>query len=50
MAIYIPSKNVEIKEKKSEQGQLVKAVQQKTYTQEEVLAMMNQIQEGENKS
>jgi hypothetical protein len=49
MAIYRPAENAEIIEKKPEQGELVQAVQQKTYTQEEVLAMLEQIQKGQEK-
>lgn len=46
MAIYRPPENAEKIEKKPEQEQLVQAIKPKTYTQEEVLAMIEQIQRG----
>mgnify|MGYP006993477789 CR=1 FL=1 len=44
MAIYINGNNAETEEKKPEQSELVQASEQKTYTQEEVLAMLAQVQ------
>lgn len=46
MAIYIPAPDAEVEVKIPEQTELVQAIEQETYTREEVLAMLAQIQEG----
>lgn len=46
MAIYLPAENAEMIEKKPEQGELVQAVTTKTYSQEEVQALLEAIQKG----
>lgn len=47
--LYIPASDAEKKIKLPEQNQIVQAVEEKTYTQEEVLAMLAQVQKGEQK-
>lgn len=49
MSIYTTVPDADVKEKKPEQSEITQAVQTKTYTQEEVLAMLAQIQKGETK-
>lgn len=49
MAIYKPAPDAEVIEKEPEQAEVVQAVETKTYTQEEVQAMLEQIQKGQEK-
>ena len=49
MSIYTTVPDADVTEKKPEQSKITQAVQTKTYTQEEVLAMLAQIQKGETK-
>lgn len=49
MSIYITVPDADVSDKKPEQSEITQAVQTKTYTQEEVLAMLAQVQKGENK-
>lgn len=51
MAIYLPPEDapVEIKTGKKLEATTVQAVEQKTYTQEEVQALLEQIQKGQEK-
>lgn len=49
MAIYLPPKNAEVEIKEAGSSEIVYAEKQKTYTQEEVLAMIEQIQQGGQK-
>lgn len=49
MAIYIPPENAKKIEKHPEQAEPVQATKTKTYTQEEVFAMIEQIQKGQEK-
>lgn len=49
MAIYRTIPDAEKTEKKNQQSEIVYAKKQKTYTQEEVLAMLEQVQKGEIK-
>lgn len=47
MGIYIQGETVETVEKVPEQATVIQAVTEKTYTQEEVLAMLAEAQKGE---
>lgn len=49
MSIYVTVPNADASDKIPEQSEVTQAVQTKTYTQEEVLAMLAQVQKGENK-
>lgn len=49
MAIYITACDAETTEKKPIQSAVVQASEQRTYTQEEVIAMLTEIQKGEEK-
>ena len=49
MAIYRTIPDAEKTEKKNQQAEIVYAKKQKTYTREEVLAMLEQVQKGEIK-
>lgn len=47
MAIYRTIPDAEKTEKENQQSEIICAKKQKTYTQEEVLAMLEQVQKGE---
>lgn len=48
MAIYKPAPDAETVEKRPEQSEVVQAVKEQTFTKEEVLAMLAQVQKGVN--
>ena len=48
MDIYVTPPDIKIEEKKPEQAEITIAEKSKTYTQEEVLAILAQVQKGEN--
>lgn len=47
MSIYKTIPDAEKTEKENQQSEVIYAKKQKTYTQEEVLAMLEQVQKGE---
>ena len=47
MAIYRTIPDAEKQKKENQQSEIIYAKKQKTYTQEEVLAMLEQVQKGE---
>lgn len=49
MSIYTTVPDADVPDKKPEQSEITQAVRTKTYTQEEVLAMLAQVQKGEDK-
>lgn len=48
MGIYVTAPDADVSEKKPEWSEITQAVKTKTYTQEEVLAMLAQVQKGKN--
>ena len=49
MSIYINPPDADAPEIRPEQSEITQAVRQKTYTQEEVLAMLAEVHKGESK-